>query len=302
MKNMKGSLILLLAAFLWGSTFVAQTAASKSLGTFTYNASRSFVGAVFLSIVITIMSSSKKKTTDNKVTEKSKWPIAGGIACGLVLFFAMGSQQFGIGLYPDGVAASGRSGFITAIYVVLVAVFEQFRGKKLHVLIILSVFGATAGMYFLCVSEGITSIYLGDVLELVCALCFTMHILVVDKYKDTDSTKLSCLQFLVAGTLSLITAFITETIAWSDIKTAIIPILYAGILSSGVAYTLQMVGQKYAEPAVASIVMSLESVFAVLTGWLVLSERMSGREFFGCVLVFASVIMAQVPEFLKKKE
>lgn len=298
MKNLKGSLILLTAAFLWGTTFVAQVNGSNHIGVFTYNASRCFVGCIFLYIVSLI----KDKTTlikKNEDTEIQKWPVSGGIFCGLVLFFAMAAQQGGIALYPENVAAAGRSGFLTAIYVVIVAVVVSIIGRKIPILVLLSVFGTVVGMYLLCLNGGISGIYKGDILCLACAFCFAGHILVVDKYRHTDSIKLSCIQFLTAGALSLIVCLVTEKLVPADIMSAMPSILYAGILSSGVAYTLQMVGQKYAEPAVAAIVMSMESVIAVVAGAVVLNEVLAGREIAGCIVVFISVIVAQIPEFIK---
>ena len=313
MKNLKGSLILLTAAFFWGTTFVAQVSGSNHIGVFTYNASRCFVGCIFLFFVSLIMDKMKKTKQDNismedtvenknniEDTKSKKWPVKGGILCGLVLFMAMSAQQAGISLYPDDVAAAGRSGFLTAIYVVIVAVVVSIIGRRISGLVLISVIGTVCGMYLLCMKEGFTGIYKGDILSLACAFCFAGHILVVDKYRRTDSTKLSCVQFLVSGILSLIMCLITEKIVVADIIAAAGPILYAGILSSGVAYTLQMVGQKYAEPAVASIVMSMESVIAVVAGAIVLNEVLAGREIAGCIVVFVSVIVAQIPEFLKK--
>ena len=316
MKNVKGSLILLLTAFIWGSSFVAQTTGSKYIGTFTFNAVRSFVASAFLGIIILVMQVIKGRTGKSTISsimeeglsesvQTSKWTLKsmlGGILCGLVLFFAMTCQQLGISLYPEGTAVSGRAGFVTATYVVIVAVIEQFRGRKLHYMIALSVLGTIVGMYFLCMSEGISNIYIGDMVVFLCAIGFTGHIMIVDYFKGLDSIKLSCVQFLTCGVLSLIVCLLRERIVLDDLRAAIFPILYAGILSSGVAYTLQMVGQKYAEPAVASIVMSLESVFAVLTGWLVLHEILTGREILGCGLVFVSVILAQLPQFFTSKE
>lgn len=297
MKNLKGSLILLAAAFFWGTTFVAQVSGSDHIGVFTYNASRCFVGSLFLVVFSMIKD---KHIARTKQSPPGKWPWRGGILCGIVLFLAMSTQQAGIALYPDDVAAAGRSGFLTATYVVIVAVIVSVIGRKIHAFVLLSVAGSVCGMYLLCMKDGFSGIYLGDVLGLVCAFCFAAHILVVDHYSDTDSVKLSCIQFLISGVMSLIMCLITETICMEDILAAIIPIMYAGILSSGVAYTLQMVGQKYAEPAVASIVMSTESVIAVLAGAIVLNEVLSAREITGCVLVFTAVIIAQLPQFLKK--
>lgn len=301
MRNLKGSLILFTAAFLWGTTFVAQVSGSAHMGVFTYNASRNFVGCLFLFIVSLIKDKAFNVKKEDKVLLK-KWPIKGGVLCGLVLFVAMTAQQGGISLYPKNVAAAGRTGFLTAIYVVIVAVVVSIVGRKIHGVIVISVIGTICGMYLLCMNDGFSGIYAGDIFGLICAFCFAGHILVVDKYKDVDSIKLSCIQFLVAGILSLIMCITIEKIEIADIVSAAGPILYAGILSSGVAYTLQMIGQKYAEPAVASIVMSMESVIAVVAGAVILNEVLNGREIVGCIIVFASVIIAQIPEFMKSSK
>jgi drug/metabolite transporter (DMT)-like permease len=211
----------------------------------------------------------------------------------------MNLQQAGIGLYPEEAAASGRSGFLTATYVIMVAAVVQLRGWKdgvrLRLAILISVIGTVCGMYLLCLSDGAANIYLGDILELLCAVCFTVHILVIDYFTDIDSIRLCCMQFIICGVLSFLPMALIERPQGSDILAAGIPILYAGILSGGVAYTLQMVGQKNAQPAVASIVMSMESVFAVLAGCILLHETMTAREIAGCVLMFAAVILANVP-------
>ena len=299
MKNLKGSLILFTAAFFWGTTFVAQVNGSDHLGVFTYNASRSFVGFLFL-LIVALLNDKRKKAKTGTAAAPSNWPVKGGILCGIVLFFAMATQQTGISLYPKQVAAAGRSGFLTAIYVVIVAVIVAIAGKKLQGFVVISVIGTVCGMYLLCLKDGFSGIYIGDLFGLICAFCFAGHILVVDHYNKADCIKLSCIQFLTAGTLSLLACLFTEQIVIKDIIAAAPAIFYAGILSSGVAYTLQMVGQKYTKPAVASIVMSLESVIAVVAGAIVLHEVLSGREILGCTIVFASVILAQIPGFLKK--
>lgn len=305
MNNIKGSLILLLAAFIWGTAFVAQTSGAGAVGTFTFNAARSIVGALFLAVVIVIKNVLDKRNNSGKVinTENNSrlqtWPLGAGIICGIVLFAAMTFQQYGISVYPQGVAASGRSGFITATYVVMVSVVSVFMGKKMHWIIGVSVTGCVAGMYLLCMSGGVSGIYLGDVLVFLGAICFTIHILVIDKFSSTDSMKMSCIQFIVIAIISTFAMIFKENITFAGIKAALVPILYAGVLSSGIAYTLQMVGQKYAQPSVASIVMSLESVFAVLAGWIVLGELLKPKEIMGCVLVFAAVILAQVPGMKK---
>lgn len=304
MNNIKGSLILLLAAFIWGTAFVAQ-ASGAGVGTFTFNAARSIVGALFLAVVIVIKNVLDKRNNSGKVinTENEShlqtWPLGAGIICGIVLFAAMTFQQYGISVYPQGVAASGRSGFITATYVVMVSVVSVFMGKKMHWIIGVSVAGCVAGMYLLCMSGGVSGIYLGDVIVFLGAICFTIHILVIDKFSSADSMKMSCIQFIVIAIISTFAMIFKENITFAGIKAALVPILYAGVLSSGIAYTLQMVGQKYAQPSVASIVMSLESVFAVLAGWIVLGELLKPKEIMGCVLVFAAVILAQVPGMKK---
>lgn len=306
MKRLKGSLMLLLAAFFWGTTFAAQSSATDNIQTFTFNAARSFVGAAFLGIVILVQENRRAKRPENNTGNRTNLPMrkgvvwAGGI-CGMVLFAAMSFQQSGISAYPDGVAASGRSGFLTATYVVMVAICARFQGKKLHGIVYAAVAVCLGGMYLLCMSGGIDSIYFGDVLGLACAVFFTAHIMVVDHFSYCESIKLSCMQFFTCGIISTGAMFLFEQPSLDMIVKAAFPILYAGILSSGIAYTLQMEGQKYAEPAVAAVIMSLESVFAVLGGWIVLQEKLSVRELWGCGLVFIAVIMAQTPEMFRSR-
>jgi drug/metabolite transporter (DMT)-like permease len=218
------------------------------------------------------------------------------------LFFATNLQQLGITIYPEGVASSGRAGFITATYVVMVAISGIFFHKKLHPIIWIAVAGCVAGMYMLCLSGGFEGIYLGDILIFLCAICFTAHILVIDRFSDIDSILLCCLQFVVVGVISTVLMFIFEKPDLNNIIAAWLPICYAGVLSSGVAYTLQVVCQKNTEPAVASLLMSLESVFAVLAGMLLLREIPTAREAFGCVIMFAAIIITQLPEKKKVKE
>mgnify|MGYP002527930831 CR=1 FL=1 len=298
MNNIKGSLILLLTAFIWGTAFVAQTSGAGAVGTFTFNAARSIVGALFLAVVIVIKNVLDKRNNSGKVinTENEShlqaWPLGAGIICGIVLFAAMTFQQYGISVYPQGVAAS-------ATYVVMVSVVSVFMGKKMHWITGVSVAGCVVGMYLLCMSGGVSGIYLGDVLVFLGAICFTTHILVIDKFSSADSMKMSCIQFIVIAIISTFAMIFTENVTFAGIKAAFVPILYAGVLSGGIAYTLQMVGQKYAQPSVASIVMSLESVFAVLAGWIVLGELLKPKEIMGCVLVFAAVILAQIPGMKK---
>lgn len=208
----------------------------------------------------------------------------------------MSLQQYGISIYPKGVAASGRAGFLTATYVVMVAVLTALIEKKIRPVIVLSVIGCISGMYLLCMKGGFSGIYAADICLLLCAVCFMCHIFAVEHFSSEDGIKLSCIQFATCAVISLILALLFEKPDIGNIVKAAVPILYAGVMSNGIAYTLQIIGQKYTKPAVASIVMSLESVFAVLAGWLILHEVLSIREAVGCVLVFAAVIIAQIPE------
>ena len=301
MKKFTGALLLLIASLIWGSAFVAQTSAADSIGTFTFNASRSVLAAIFLSIVLTgrkIIS----KPVQNADKASVSLSVLGGSICGAVLFLAMLLQQSGIAAYPPEAAASGRAGFLTATYVVMIPCVQRITGKKLPLPVIIAVFGCITGMYLLCMSGGFGGIYLGDLLELLCAAGFTAHILTIDHFGKIDGIVLSFIQFCTCGILSAIGMLIFEHPDINTILAAWLPIAYAGILSSGVAYTLQIIGQKTAEPSVASIIMSLESVFAALFGWLILGEMLSIREFIGCGLVFISVICAQIPDLVKSKE
>lgn len=294
-SQLKGSLMLLLAAFIWGSTFVAQDKAATE--PFTFIASRNLIGALVLVPVIAVIDVFSKKKgilpKDFKVLSYSKKEVIGGIFCGVILFIAASLQQYGIFLYPSDGAAAGKSGFITALYIVLVPIAGLFLKKKAGINIWISVAIATVGMYLLCVKSGF-SVHYADLILFLCAIGFTAHILVIDRFSPfVNGVKLSALQFLVSSILGTIFMFIFESPSIGGIINDIVPILYAGLLSSGVAYTLQIVAQKNTNPTVASVIMSLESVFAVLSG-AVFGEIMSGREIVGCVLMFAAVILAQI--------
>ncbi len=313
MKKIQGTAMLVGAALIWGVALVEQKLASANMGAFTFNAFRCLIGFVFLlGLVLIRKLAAKKSGADNgesaenadAADKKAEFAalIKAGVICGVTLFAMASFQQFGIGAYPEGVPASGRGGFLTSTYVVMVALFARFTGKKIHPLVFVSVAGCLAGMYFICVSGDFTAgIYLGDVLMILSAVGSTSHIIAVGRCSRFDGVKVSCVQFLVCAVLSLICSLIFETVDFEMIKQAIVPILYMGIMSSGIAYTLQMYGQRHVEPAVAAVALSLESVFAVLGGWLMLGESMSPRELFGCVLVFAAVILAQIPDMMIKK-
>ena len=301
MKKAKGTLPLLLTAMIWGLAFVAQTSAADSIGSFSFTAVRSIIASAFLLILMKVRKISRKASGTPVPPIDRRRLLRGGLLCGVALCLASNFQQFGIAAYPDGVAASGRAGFLTATYVVMTALCAVIAGKKPHSLILVAGVLCVGGMYLLCAPKGMSGLYLGDVLELICAVGFTAQILLVGKYADLDGMSLSCAQFAVCGAISLIGALIFEDTHLSDLAAAWIPVAYAGIFSSGIAYTLQIVGQKYAEPAVASIIMSLESVFAALAGWLILHERLGGQELIGCALVFTAVLLAQTPELLQHK-
>ena len=296
-RRIRGALLLLLAAAIWGFAFTAQTAAADTVPPFTFNGIRSIIGGIVLAIYLKLRPVKPHATPANTI-QKSKNPaIVGGIACGIALFTAVNFQQFGISAYPDGVPVSGRGGFITALYVILVPIFGLFFHRRISGIIWVSAAVSLGGMYLLCFKSGASGLYWGDVLVFLCALAFTGHILIVDYFAQmADGVTLSCVQFFVCGLLSLVGMLLFESPNWHNVLNAWLPILYAGVLSSGVAYTLQIVGQRSTDPAVAPLVMSLESVFAGLGGWMILGEQMSPRELVGCALVFAAVVLAQVPE------
>lgn len=301
-RNFKGNLLLILAALLWGVSFVMQDKAGEVLSPFAINGIRSIIGSFFLIPVIVIVSKIYKKPVFEKTGAAKKDLLLSGTLCGVFLCIATNFQQFGIIRYPKEAAASGRSGFITALYVVLVPVFGIFLKKKVNFTVWLGVLLAVVGMCLLCLSNGIGNVYPGDLIVLCCALAFTMQIICIDKFADrVDGIKLSSLQFLVCGVLSLILMLIFEEPTLLQVKESLPYILYLGIVSCGIAYTLQIVGQQYSKnPTVASILMSLESVFAAISGALIIGERFTLRETIGCIIMFAAIVFAQLPERGKK--
>ncbi len=299
----KGPVLLLITAMLWGLAFVAQTTASDAVQPFTFNFSRNFVGALFLCGIIGWRKQTgqdKPPTHDGEGGYSRRTLVVGGIACGVLLCAFSFLQQAGITSYPPEAAASGRSGFVTATYMVMVAVMGVFVGKRPHPLVFLSVLVALFGMYLLCVHDGLGSVYIGDWLTLACAFGCALHIIVIDRYTQVDGVRLSRVQLISAGAISLVGAMVFEQPTMAMILAAAIPILYAGICSDGIAYTLQIVAQQSTDPTVASIIMSLEAVFAALGGWIILSESLAGVEVLGCALVFVAVLMAQLPQFLSR--
>ena len=295
-KQMKNSLLLLLTAFIWGVAFVAQSVGGEAVGCFTFNGVRSLIGAVVLLPVIYFLDVQKKKELgEEKFLEQKgdkKTLLLGGICCGVMLCIASNFQQFGISF-----TTVGKAGFITAMYILIVPILGLFMKKKVGIKVWLGVVLATIGLYMLCMTSESFSLSKGDFLVLICAGFFSLHILIIDYFSPkVDGVRMSCIQFFVCGVISTAIAFIFENPSFSSILSGWLPILYAGVLSCGVAYTLQIVGQKNMDPTVASLILSLESVFSVLAGWVILHQTLSVRELFGCVLMFLAIILAQLPE------
>ena len=293
----KNVVMLMTAAFIWGTAFVAQSVGMDYLGPFTFNGVRNFVGAAALLPCIWLLDRLNRRDVKDKAVKEAKNPgekrdlILGGVSCGTVLFVAGSFQQVGLQY-----TTVGKAGFITACYIVIVPVCGIFLHKKIGGKVWIAVGLSLIGLYLLCITEKLT-IGKGDILLFLCALVFTMHILVIDYFSPkVDGVKMSCIQFFVCGLLSLAPMFALETPQIAAIIKSWGPILYAGVLSSGVAYTLQIVGQKNVNPAIASLILSLESCFSVLAGWIILGQRLSGREAMGCVLMFAAIILAQLPD------
>lgn len=281
--------MLLLTAAIWGCAFVAQSVGMEYLGPFTFNAIRCLLGAVVLVPVILMVR--RDKTEEQKKKENPKLLLIGGLCCGAAFTTATSLQQIGIMQ-----TTAGKAGFITALYIVIVPVLGIFIGKKVGVKVWTGVAVAVVGMYLLCIKEGFT-ISKGDFLILLCAGVFSVHILMIDYFSPkVDGVCMSCIQFLVCGLVSAVPMMAWEKPTMDAILAAWMPIGYAGVFSCGVAYTLQIIAQKNVAPTVASLLLSLESVFSVLAGWLILGERMTIKEMLGCVLVFAAVILAQLPE------
>ncbi len=290
--QMKNSLLLLLTAFIWGIAFVAQSVGGDAVGSFTFNGVRSLIGAAVLVPAIKLLDKLRGDSVE-KGDPKTLW--IGGICCGVMLCIASNFQQFGL-IYTT----VGKAGFITALYILIVPILGLFMKKKVGIKVWIGVVISVIGLYLLCMTSESFSLALGDLLVLICAGFFSLQIMLVDHFSPkVDGVRLSCIQIFVCGVLSTIMAFIFEEPSLSGLISNYIPLLYAGVLSCGVAYTLQIVAQKNMNPTVASLIMSLESVFSVLAGWVLLNETMSGREILGCVLMFLAIILAQLPEKAK---
>ena len=300
--QIKGAVFLLLTAFIWGVAFVAQSVGMESVGAFTFSAVRMLMGALVLLPVILIKDHiTAKKMTREQLTERKqsdKKTLLYGALLGVVFCLASNFQQ-----YAFHYSNTGKIAFITAIYIFFVPLLGLFFKNKVTLLTWLCVAIGFIGLYFLCIDkESMTALNLGDLLALACAFWFAIHILLIERFTaGSDGLKLSCVQFFVSGVLSSILMFIFESPSMDAILVAAVPLLYAGVMSCGIAYTLQIIGQKYTESAMASLIMCMESVFAVVAAAILLNERMSVRETVGCVIMFAAIILVQVPLPHRKK-
>lgn len=303
-KQLKSNLLILLAAFIWGTAFLAQKDGGQ-IGTFTFNGIRFLIGGTFLLPVIYVLDRlrGKKSGSDGPETRSggdkgvpdmswNKTVFIGGICCGVILFIASSLQQYGV-LFTT----IGKTGFITALYTLIVPVFSVVLGKKVPRLTWAAVLIGLAGLYLLSMFGESLSISYGDRFIIACAFGFAVQIMCIDHFAPkVDPVKLSSIEFLTLGVISLFFMFAFEEPSLDKIVSVLPSLLYAGILSSGVAYTLQVVGQQHSEPTQAAIIMCMESVFSLLTGMIVLGERMAMHEYIGAALIFTAVVMAQLPD------
>ena len=310
-NSMKNTGMLFLAALIWGFAFVAQSAGMNYVGPFTFNAVRCIIGAIVLVPVALLYKPEQEiDKTDKNSTEvereirKTTWLqrnkplLLGGVSCGVFLGVATNLQQ--IGIMSTSV---GKAGFLTALYIVLVPIAGLFFKKKCPATVCFGVVCSFAGLYLLCMTGGSFALATGDLLLLGCAVVFTGHILVIDYFAPkVNGVWMSCIQFFTAGIISAVPMIFTETPTWEGIFAAKLPILYAGVMSCGVAYTLQILGQKNYNPTIAVLILSLESCFSVLGGFLILHETLSARELCGCALMFVAIILAQLPGKRSKHE
>lgn len=301
--RLKNSLILLLTATIWGIAFVAQSVGMDYVGPFTFNCVRSLLGGLVLIPCILILekfhagktSETQEVSSPEQNSKDRKTLLLGGLCCGIALCIASSLQQIGI-MYTT----VGKAGFITACYILIVPIMGLFFHKKCGILVWIGVLLAVAGLYFLCITENL-AIEKGDLIVFLCAIVFSVHILIIDYFSPkTDGVKMSCIQFLVSGLICSVPMMLFEKPQLHQLLAAWQPILYAGVMSCGVAYTLQIVGQKGMNPTVASLILSLESVISVLAGMVILHQNLSAREILGCVLMFAAILLAQLPQPSRK--
>lgn len=294
-KKMRANMLLLITAMIWGGGLVSQVDGMDYVGPVTFQGLRSMLAAAVLIPVVLVLNKGKGSLFAPEKKQENKKVLFGGVCCGLAFFISCILQQIGCVF-----TTAGKVGFITTLYVVIVPIFSLFLGKRVRPVMWLCVLLGVIGLYLLSMPNGFGSVSRGDFFVILCAVAFSVHILTCDHFAaDNDGVKLSLIQFLTAGTLGCIAMFIFETPNLDEILKGAVPILYAGAISGGIGYTLQMVAQRDAEPTVASLLMSLEAVFGAIFGVLILHELMSGREVIGCCTIFAAVIISNLPE--KKK-
>lgn len=306
-KKTRAHLLLLLTAFIWGVAFVAQDVAMDSMQPFTFNSARLLIAGLALMPCVHWLGRRERArrqrelvavrsplSKNRNLREERQMLWLGGFCCGFFLFLGSSLQQLGIEQ-----STAGKAGFLTALYIVIVPLVGIFMGKRVRWTIWVAVALCAAGLFLLCVTLSF-EIASGDVYLILCAFCFAGHIFSIDYFSSrTDCVRMSCVQFFVAAAFSLGCMALFEQPTWRSLEKGIIPILYAGVLSGAVGYTLQIVAQRDTEPAVASLLMCLESVFAVLAGWILLGDLLSFRELCGCVLMLAGIVLAQSP--MRKK-
>ena len=301
MKNnfLRQNVLPLLAALIWGTAFVAQSICAPYVPPFAFNAIRSLIAFVLLIGVTRVFDAAARKRGRQPKETDRKSLILGGLCTGVFLAIASNLQQIGL---AD--TAAGKAGFITALYVVLVPVLGIVLKRRASLQTWFSVAIAVAGLYLLCIKAGSSfTLETGDFFILLCAFFFACQIMSIDHFgARVDGIKLSCVQFLVAGLISTVLSAVFETVDWAAVFRCIWPILYVAVFSSCVAYTLQILAQQASDPTVVTLLLSLESVFSVLAGAVILHEQLSGREYLGCLLMFVAVVLAQIPLRRRRKK
>lgn len=305
-NNIIANILFLIAAMIWGFAFVAQDVAGEKLGPFTINGVRSLIAAGIIYLIVLFRKIKNKQKPEEEKQKKlsKKTLIISGTLCGVSFALAYNFQQLGINAYPEGVSAAGRAGFLTGLYVIFVPIIGFiFLKKKVSINVIISVILAGVGLYFLCFGDGIKGIYIGDFIVLICAVFFAIQIVIVDKYNgQVEVFHFIALQLLICGLICMALGLIIEKPTMANIISVIIPLLYLSIFSNAAANTCQIVGQKISgNPTVASIIMSLESVFAVLGGLIILGDVPEIKEIIGCVIMFMAIVLSQVNITKKSK-
>ena len=290
-RKLRANFLLLTTSFIWGSAFVAQRVGMEYMGPFTFNGVRLLVASLALTFVALILNKGEKRQAPPENPAKARKALyISGLCCGIILFFASSFQQAGL-LFTT----AGKAGFITTLYIIIVPLLGLFLKRKIGKRIWFCVFLALIGLYFLSFIENM-QLNLGDVLMLFCAFGYAVHIVVIDRFvQDVNAVRLSQIQFFVAGVLSLVVMFVFESPDITHILNAWFPILYVGVLSGAIGFTLQIIAQKDTNPTIAALLMSFEAVFAALTGFVILNEILTIRELLGCVLMFAAILIAQFP-------